>query len=176
MLSEKRNYLRWGSLATVLKVVEPVWLGDYRLDVGDKVGSEWIKLVSGEIQLLLPTSGVLSISGPSKLRIELHNGIELLEGMVGFRYCSPSEEFLIRTPDLELSVFDGNFTVTVKKDGVSHVAVSRGSLQVYWPARGTAQPLFEGQEIISSEQPANGNKAASASELRSALLPNAGSI
>lgn len=152
MLTEHRNHLRWGSLATVLKVVEPVWLGDYQLEVGDKVGSEWIKLVDGAVQLLIPTSGVLNISGPSKLRIELHNKIELLEGMIEFQHYSSSEEFLICAPDLELTTFDGRFTVNVKKDGVCQVGVSHGSLQAFWPARSSTKSLSEGQAIITSKQ------------------------
>ena len=148
--------LRWGSVARVVRLDRPRWLDSQELQAGDRIGSEWIKLKSGSVKLMLPPANVLTLHGPSKLRLVHRSRVGLLEGEIDVQVPACLHRFVISTPSVDVATCGSHFAVDIRGDSETRIQVFNGEVLAQGSSSDNSAILATGQRALFTNALSNG--------------------
>jgi len=124
------GYLLWPSNYAALVATENVdWADGKHYEIGDQIGSDWISLKSGVVQLAYNSSAAMTIAGPARFRATGNRGCELQLGSA-LAYVPPAAiGFTVVTPEMLVIDRGTSFRIEVSETRDTSLQVLEGTVE-----------------------------------------------
>lgn len=113
---------------TLTKIQDPVWERKNR--VGDRIGSEIVRLFAGSVELTFDKGAVVTVNGPVEFRPLSTGKLEVKRGRIFASVPRKAVGFTVSTPTSNVVDLGTEFEVTVNDTGESDVQVHKGEVEV----------------------------------------------
>lgn len=114
--------------ATLTKIQDPVW--ERQSAVGDRIGSETVRLFAGSVELTFDEGAVVTLEGPVEFRPSSTDKLELRRGRLLASVPRKAIGFTVSTPTSNVVDLGTEFEVAVNDLGESDVQVLKGEVEV----------------------------------------------
>lgn len=126
--------------------------GGLDLQAGARRGAGLIQLQKGTIRLLFDNGVEVTLQGPAQFELVEVDSTILTTGLLTANVPPGAEGFRVDTPTAEVVDLGTAFGVHLDEDGVSHVAVFDGEVEVSALGTDKKKRLTEGQEVIINSE------------------------
>lgn len=134
--------------ASLVRSEDAVFDGDQNFVAGASLGAQILNLVSGTIRLHFDSGVEVSLQGPAEYEIVGPELTRLGSGLVTVNVPPGAEGFRVDTHNAKVTDLGTSFGLRLDEDGVSHISVFEGEVEVETDESEGSQLLKEGEGAI----------------------------
>ncbi|MEM7475568.1 MAG: FecR family protein [Planctomycetota bacterium] len=133
--------------ASVVQVVDAYFQEGLGLQAGDRLGAQTIQLDSGFVRLTFEDGVEVTLQGPAEYELVAAGQTNLKSGLLTATVPSGAEGFTVDTPDAEVVDLGTSFGIDLRENGISHVSVFEGEVEVSAVDSEDKRLLREGEAV-----------------------------
>ena len=133
--------------ASLANVVDAEFGPDSKLELGQRLGAQWIELKSGFVRLEFDSGVLVTLQGPARYEILSADRTRLSSGRLTATVPPGAEGFRVDTPTAEVTDLGTAFGVELDESGASQVIVFEGEVAVAEPGSSESKLLREGEAL-----------------------------
>lgn len=140
--------------ARIIAAEDVLWKGNQHYKVGDPLGSEWLNIESGTIQIAFGSSAAVKLEGPARFRATGSNYCKLEQGTALAHVPPAAKGFTMFTPDLRLIDLGTSFRVNCADSQSTSVQILEGTVEAKVNDSGENKTLLAGDvAMVTKEKP-----------------------
>ena len=145
-LKGQNNHM--AGIASLVRLESAEFYNKSELVLGQTLGTETIRLISGSLCLHYESGVEVSLQGPAEYEIVGPDITRLNSGLVTVNVPPGAEGFRVDTPTAKFTDLGASFGLRLDENGTSHLSVFEGEVEVETDDSEEGQLLHEGESAI----------------------------
>lgn len=148
------SYAIWPkSYATLVAANDAVWKSGSHHELGERLGTGWMELEAGSVQIAFRSTAAMKIEGPARFRLDGSGHCQLERG-AGLAYVpGAARGFSVDTPTMRVVDLGTSFRVEIDDAGTTNLHVLEGVVEATGPRRRDAIRLVAGEMAVAASGP-----------------------